>query len=167
MMKSLILALKRLLGFPEPPKEHQVNEKYVTMREQRDCAVAAVANACGVSYEKAHKALWHWNLPFFLESPLLSNPANVCRAISSLGFKANDQITWTKLATGDFQPGRLIVLLHDPKNPLWAQHWVVVVHIVHDGFMCAWGDGDLRHVNTQDMLNYYVKGFPNCAIEVV
>lgn len=61
-MKTLWRLIKRLLGFPMPPNDEQKAERLITMREKRDCAVAAVATACGVSYEAAHRALKHWEV---------------------------------------------------------------------------------------------------------
>lgn len=167
MFKGLIKALKRLLGFPQPPREEQVGEALVTMREERDCAVAAVATACGVSYEEAHKALWHWNLPFFLESPLLSNPLNVTRAIRKLGFEANDKATISSLLRGELPRGT-VCLMHDPSNPLWAQHWVVFLERTSNHrFIFHWGQTQTTKILERDELVIMLTaGWPNCIIHI-
>ena len=167
MFKSFIRAIKKLLGFPLPPREEQVNEKLITMREERDCAVAAVATACAVSYEAAHKAIWHWNLPFFLESPLLSNPLNVVRAVRKLGFNADDKARISALLKGELPAGKTICLMHDHDSPFLAQHWVVYMGRDGERYLFHWGQYQTLRVLPQDeLVNMLTAGWPNCIIEV-
>lgn len=158
---------KLFLGFPMPPRPEQENEALVTMREDRDCAVAAVATACKVSYEKAHKALWHFNLPFFFESPMLSNPLNVKRGIKALGFNPVE-IGLSPLLNGTATPGKVGVLVHDPKNPIFAQHWVVWMgKDSNDTHYLHWGQTqDLKRKTKQELIDLATLGTPNCIFEV-
>lgn len=171
-MKTLWRMFLELIGFPTPPKPEQIGEKLVTMRQVRDCHVAAVATACGVSYEQAHKALWHFNLPWILESPLLSNPLNVKRGVKALGFTPIE-IGLTPLINNTATPGKVIVLVHDPKNPIFAQHWVVwfgttpnatcdeILHMLH------WGQNqDFVYKTQQELIDLVTAGTPNCVFEV-
>lgn len=140
------------------------------MREDRDCAVAAVATACGVSYEKAHKALWHWNLPFFLESPLLSNPLNVQRGIAALGYKVRN-VKVSELLRCEPKVGAVICLMHDPSSAIAGtinQHWVVWFGKDDTGYLFHWGQSQaLRKHNEQDTVNMLITGWPNAIYEVV
>ncbi len=166
-MKTLWRLIKRLLGFPMPPNDEQKTEKLITMREKRDCAVAAVATACGVSYEAAHRALNHWDLPFFLESPLLSNPLNVKRGIKALGFNPVE-IGLSPLLNGTAMPGKVGVLVHDPKNPIFAQHWAVWMgKDSNDTHYLHWGlTQDLERKTKQELIDLVTLGTPNCVFEV-
>ena len=166
-MKTLWRMFLELIGFPTPPRSEQIGEKLVTMRQLRDCHIPAVATACQVTYERAHKVLWHFNLPWFLESPILSNPLNVKRGVSALGFTPVE-IGLTPLINNTATPGRVIVLVHDPKNPLFAQHWVVWMgkdstdtHYLH------WGlTQDLERKTKQELIDLVTLGTPNCVFEV-
>jgi hypothetical protein len=166
-MKTLWRMLLELLGFPTPPRPEQIGERLVTMRQLRDCHNAAVATACNVSYEKAHQALWHFNLPWILESPLLSNPINVERGVKALGFNSHN-IGLSALLQNTVVAGKAIVLVHDPKSPLLAQHWVVWFgrdmagnHRLH------WGNSQEFVLKTDDeLIGLVTAGWPNCIIEV-
>jgi hypothetical protein len=166
VLKSLWRSIKRLLGFPEPANEEQQTEILITQREDRDCAVAAVATACGVTYEKAYKALWHWNLPFFLESPIFANPLNVTRAIKALGFQVNEKLKISELLKGELPPGKVICLMHNPAGAIAGtlqQHIVVWfgkdegdMHLFH------WGQKQsLRSYSEQETVNMLTVGWPN------
>ena len=172
MVKTLLNWLKSLLGYPMPPRPEQVGERFVTMREERDCLVAAIATLLGVSYEVAHRLVWHFNLPWFLESPLLSNPLNAERALKKANANPR-QIGLTNLLNGTAHPGKVLVLVHDPDNPLFAQHWVVwfgttpnatcdeILHMLH------WGQNqDFVYKTQQEMIDLVTAGWPNCMIEV-
>lgn len=172
-MKTLWRLIKRLLGFPMPPNDEQKTEKLITMREKRDCAVAAVATACGVSYEAAHRALNHWDLPFFLESPLLSNPLNILRAVRSLGFEPDDKARISELLRNELTPGRVICLVHNPDGAVKGtlqQHWVVYMgRTIHpDGdYLFHWGAGQtLKTLRQQEIIDMLTAGWPNCIILV-
>jgi len=158
---------KLFLGFPMPPRTEQENEVLITMREDRDCAVAAVATACGVSYKKAHKALWHFNLPWFLESPILSNPLNVKRGIRALGFEPVE-IGLSPLLNGSATPGKVGVLVHDPKNPFFAQHWVCWFGRDMNGkHRLHWGQNQEFVIKTDaELIDLVTGGWPNCIFEV-
>jgi hypothetical protein len=171
-MKTLIRWLKLLLGYPMPPRPEQIGERLVTMREERDCLVAAIATLLEVSYEVAHRLVWHFNLPGFLESPLLSNPLNAERALKKANANPR-QIGLTNLLNGTARPGKVLVLVHDPENPLFAQHWVVwfgttpnatcdeILHMLH------WGQNqDFVYKTQQEMIDLVTAGWPNCIIEV-
>ncbi len=179
IFKNIWKLIKRLLGFPPAPKPEQVNEVLITMRESRDCHVAAVATACNevlkstgrrITYEAASKALWHWNLPFFLESPLLSNPLNLCRGIEKLGCKANDKIKISELLKGELKPGSIICLMHDPSGQISGiigQHWVVWMGKDKDGHLFHWGMKQaLKTYSEKDTIDMLTSGWPNCIVEV-
>ena len=171
ILKKFLLQLWYFLGAPRPATEAQKNEQYVTMRESRDCHVAAIATLCGVTYEVAFKACWHWNLPFFLESPLLSNPLMVIRAIKSLGFSTDDSIDFDTLNEGQLPAGKVLVLVHDYTTQIGAtlnQHWVVWLgkDRLHN-HKFAWGDGQEPHTVSMAETRAYCKaGWPNCIILV-
>jgi hypothetical protein len=171
-MKTIWRMFLELIGFPTPPRPEQIGERLVTMRQPRDCHNPMVATLCGVSYEQAHKALWHFNLPFFLESPLLSNPLNVKRGIRKLGFEPVE-IGLSPLLDGEAKPGKVGVLVHDPANPIFAQHWVVwmgmqasaagdeLFHVLH------WGQTQQLVYKTQrELIDLVTLGTPNCVFEV-
>lgn len=172
-MKTLWRLIKRLLGFPMPPNDEQKTEKLITMREKRGCAVAAVATACDVSYEAAHRALKHWDLPFFLESPLLSNPLNILRAVLSLGFEPDDKAKISELLRGELPPGKAICLVHNPDGAVKGtlqQHWVVYmgrdVHL-DGGYLFHWGASQtLKVLRQQEIIDMLTAGWPNCIILV-
>ena len=170
-MKTLFLWLKSLLGYPMPPRPEQVGEQLVTMREERDCHVAAIATACGVTYEQAHKACKHRNLPFFLESPIFSNPKALVAAIERLGLETSDKATVTQLLTGVLPVGKTIILVHDFSTKLGGfigQHWVVYMGRDSQGnFLLHWGQvQELEIVSPSDMVKYITAGWPNCIITI-
>ena len=166
-MKTLIRWLKSLLGYPMPPRPEQVGEQLVTMREARDCLVAAIATLLGITYEAAHKAIGHRNLPSFLESPLLSNPMVAVNSLKRLG-QSPVLIGLTSLLNATAVSGKVLVLLHDPDNPIFSQHWVVWFGRSADGkHRLAWGNSQefvLKADN--EMIELVTKGWPNCMIEV-
>jgi len=172
--KSFIILLKRLLGFPQPANGEQKEEKLITMREARDCLVAAIATLCKITYEQAYKAIWHWNLPWILESPLLSNPLNAERALKSLGFEINNKITPEDIEAGKCQPGKVLVLVHMPVKKffgLWAtlnQHWVVWMGKNEKGeHLFHWGQKqELKALSFSSFRDHYYLGWPNCAISI-
>ena len=171
MVKTLIRWFKSLLGYPMPPRPEQVGEALVTMREERDCHVAAIATACGVTYEQAHKATGHRNLPGFLESPIYSNPKALVAAIGRLGFSANDKATVLQLVSGILPVGKTIILVHDFSTRLSGfigQHWVVLMGRDEQGnFLLHWGKSQtLEVVTPTNMVKYITAGWPNCMIEV-
>lgn len=170
-MKNLWALIKRFFGFPPGPSEEQKTEELITMREDRDCHVAAIATACGVSYEKASNALWHWNLPGLLESPILSNPMNVVRAIRALDFQADDRITWQQIADGGLPVGKVIILVHEPSSEIKGtlnQHWVVWLGKDYAGnHLLHWGQSQtLRKYAVGEVFSLFRTGWPNCAILV-
>jgi hypothetical protein len=171
MLKKIWNAIKYRLGWPLPPSPDQVGEKIVTMRESRDCLVAAIAVACGISYEQAHRAVCHIDLPWFFESPLLSNPLNAVRAIRRLKLSPDDSITWEQIEAGSLPPMKLIVLIHDYSSPLKAitnQHWVVWGGVDPAGqHLIYWGNSqEPKRVSKQELKAFYKAGWPNCAILV-
>lgn len=175
ILKNLLKLIKRLLGFPPAPTAEQVNEVLITMREERDCHVAAVATACGTamgvrcSYEAAAKALWHWDLPFFLESPLLSNPLNLCRGIEKLGCKVRS-VKISELLRGELKPGAVICLMHDPSGDIAGtigQHWVVWFGKDATGHLFHWGKSQkLRTYSEADTVDMLTSGWPNALYEI-
>ena len=177
-MKPIISALKliwyriiTLFGWPMPPNDEQIGEKLVTMREKRDCHVPVIANTCGVTYEQAHKAAWHFNLPWLFESPIFSNPLNVCRAIRSLGFEADDSITWAQIKSRKLPAGKLIILVHEPSSDIKGtlmQHWVTLEEYRADGYFgLHWGQKQaLAYKSESELLALFKSGIPACAILV-
>lgn len=172
IFKRIYNRILGLLGYPKAPRPEQIGERLVTMRCDggRDCAVPVVANALGITYEKAHNALHHADLPGPLESPLMSNPLWLCRAIESLGYEANDSITLTEFLNGPMPTGKVIVLMHDPKNfyrGLLNQHWVTYEGRVGDSYLFHWGlTQDLVARSKEQVIKLITCGFPNCIIRV-
>lgn len=165
IIRKFLLQIWYFLGAPRPASEAQKVEQYISMRESRDCLVAAVATLCGITYEKAHAACKHWNLPFFFESPLLSNPVNAIRALKKLGADPK-QIGLTNLLQNSAEPGKVLLLIHDPQNPLFAQHWVVWFGIKNGKHLLAWGDGQPHHTATEaELIELVTAGWPNCILE--
>ena len=173
---ALIRSLKKILGWPPLPTDEQTTENLITMRERRDCHIPASAVACGnalgrrVSYEEASLALWHWNLPFFLESPIMSNPVSLSDGIKRLGCKVR-HITISSLLNGDAQGGRVICLMHSPQNDIMGtiqSHWVVYMGTNNQGqYLFHWGQNqDLKSLNRKDVIDMLTSGFPNCLMEV-
>lgn len=167
-MKTLWNLIKNLLGFP---MGSPLDEPMVTMREARDCHVAAVATACGITYEAASRALWHWNLPWFLESPIISNPWNVERAIRSLGFTIDKSAGVDQLINNSLPEGKVILLVHNPDSwwkSLLMQHWVVWFGNTPNGHEIHWGKhSDNFELKTNDELrNLINKGWPTRVLVI-
>ncbi len=167
MVKTILRWLRGLLGYPMPPEPHQIGERFVTMREERDCLVAAIATLLGIAYEAAHKAIGHRNLPSFLESPLLSNPMVAVNSLKRLN-RSPMLIGLTSLLNATAISGKVLVLVHDPDNPIFSQHWVVWFGRSVDGkHRLAWGNSQEFVLKTDnEMIELVTKGAPNCVIEV-
>jgi hypothetical protein len=175
IFKNIWKLIKRVLGFPPAPTPEQLNEVLITMREDRDCAVAAVATACGTamgvrcSYELASRALWHWNLPWFFESPLLSNPPMMQRGMNRLGCKVRS-VKISELLRGELKPGAVICLMHDPSGDIAGTigaHWVVWFGKDATGHLFHWGKSQkLRTYSEQDTVDMLTSGWPNALYEV-
>jgi hypothetical protein len=166
VVKTILRWLKGLLGYPMPPEPHQIGERFVTMREARDCLVAAIATLLGITYEAAHKAIGHRNLPGFLESPLLSNPMVAVNSLKRLG-QSPMLIGLTALLNGTARPGKVLVLVHDPENPLFAQHWLVWFGIKNGQHQLAWGNSQIfTEKSSPQLVELVTAGWPNCMIEV-
>ena len=136
------------------------------MRGQTDCEVAAIANACGVTYDQAVEALDWRKLPKNLENPVIGNPWNLYRALISLGFWKRN-VTLTELLTGNAEPGKTVVLLHDPQSPTLKQHWVTWHGFTGVYHGLAWGNSQkLRFITSGQLTDYFRKGWPNCAFQV-
>lgn len=173
LFAAIINRIKTLFGYPPPPEPHQIGERLITMRKAaggRDCGVSAIANACGVTYEQAWTALSHKDLPGPLESPILSNPLWLCRAIENLGFKADPKIKLTELLNGELPPGKVIVLWHAPGavGGLLGQHW-----ICYEGmnspteYLFHWQTSqNLRIKTKQEVIDGVTNGSPTCIILV-
>lgn len=170
LIKRVLVAIYNrimgLFGACPLPNDEQLNEELITMRDAggRDCAVPCVGNSTGNTYEAAHAALHHADLPFFLESPLFSNPWNLYRALIVLGFwKMN--VTLQMLLNGKCEAGRTIVLV---KKSFTQQHWVVWAGI--DGFgnhLLFWGDSEKPVSKTPAQLSeLFLTSSPNCAFQV-
>lgn len=165
-MKILWRFFLELLGYPSAPEPHQIGERFITMRRDRDCLVAALATALGITYEQAHKVIGHRNLPWFLESPLLSNPLIAINAVKKAG-KSPMIIGLTALLNNLALPGAVVVLVHDPDNPIFSQHWVVWFGRSIDGnHRLAWGNSQEFVLKTDaELIDLVTKGWPNCIIE--
>jgi len=143
-----------------------VNNQLALMRDQTDCEVAAIANACGVAYEQAKAALDWRRLPKGAENPVYGNPWNLYRALISLGFWKRN-VTLTDLLAGKAEPGKTVVLLHDPQSPTLQQHWVTWHGFTGAYHGLAWGDSQkLRFITSERLADYFRKGWPNCAFTV-
>lgn len=166
ILKTLWRMFLELIGYPTPPRPEQIGEALVTMREARDCLVAAIATLLGITYEAAHKAIGHRNLPSFLESPLLSNPMVAVNSLKRLG-RSPMLIGLTPLLNGSATSGKVLVLLHDPDNPFLSQHWVVWFGRSVDGtHRLAWGNSQEFILKTDaELIDLVTKGWPNCIIE--
>jgi hypothetical protein len=172
VLKNFWVLVKRLLGFPPEPTEEQKTEILITMRESRDCHNAAGATAAGValgrrvSYEETSKAFNHWNLPWFLESPLLSNPLMMIRGMKRLGCKVRN-VKISELLRGELKPGAVICLMHDPGGFIAGtigQHWVVWMGKDTDGHLFHWGKSQtLRTYSEQDTVDMLTSGWPNAV----
>ncbi|MBU1108618.1 MAG: hypothetical protein KKB51_18220 [Candidatus Riflebacteria bacterium] len=170
-MKTFFKLILLMLGFPPAATEEQKVEKLITMREARDCHNAMVATLLEITYKAAAWALFHWNLPWFFESPLISNPMNVKRAIGSLGWTVRELEDFRELQEGKMVPGKVGILVHCPDSEIKGtlmQHWVVWMgkdskgnHLLH------WGQKQELEVKTEEeMFALYRTGTPNCAFEV-
>ena len=139
----------------------------VLMRSKTDCEVAALATALGITWEEAQKALYWRRLAKGLENPVLGNPWNLYRALISLGFWKKN-IALADLLSGSAEPGKTIVLVHNPKNPTLSQHWITWHGRYGDKYhLLAWGDSQDFVIKTDDQLSdLYRKGHPNCAFQV-
>lgn len=139
----------------------------VLMREKTDCEIPVIANACGVTYDEAKAALNWRRLPKGTENPVFGNPWNLYRALIRLGFWKKN-VTLTDLLSFRAEPGKTVVLIHDPQNPTLAQHWVTWHGIdANKRHLLAWGDSqEFRRVSPDLLADYYRRGWPNCAFQV-
>lgn len=137
------------------------------MRGQTDCEVAAIANACGVTYDQSREVLDWRRLPKNLENPVCGNPWNLYRALISLGYWKKN-ITLTDLLTGTAEPGKTIVLIHNPESPTLQQHYVTWHgKDCYGRHLLAWGASqEFRRVSPDLLSDYYRRGWPNCAFQV-
>lgn len=176
LWNSLIRLARTIVGWPPAPSPEQVNEVLITMREDRDCHNAAGATAAGValgrrvSYEEAAKAFNHWNLPWFFESPLLSNPLMMIRGMKRLGCKVRN-VKISELLRGELKPGAVICLMHDPSGDIAGtigQHWVVWFGLdEHRQHLFHWGKKQqLRTYSEQDTVDMLTSGWPNALYEI-
>jgi len=175
VFKNLWKLIKRLLGFPPAATPEQQIERLITMREDRDCHNAAGATAAGValgrrvSYEEAAKAFNHWNLPWFFESPLLSNPLMMQRGMKRLGCKVRN-VKISELLRGELKPGAVICLMHDPSGDIAGtigQHWVVWFGKDTAGHLFHWGKKQqLRTYSEADTVDMLTSGWPNALYEI-
>ncbi|NCA93322.1 hypothetical protein EOM82_08855 [bacterium] len=140
-------------------------DNIVLMRSDTDCEIAAVATACGVSYDEARSAL-NWHELGGLENPLFGNPLNLYRAIVKLGYWKRN-VTLTDLLDGRAEAGRTIVLIHNLQSPNLSQHWIVWQGIQNGFHLLSWGSGkEFKRVTSDQLSDYYRKGWPNCAFQV-
>ncbi|MBF0406699.1 MAG: hypothetical protein HQM10_05055 [Candidatus Riflebacteria bacterium] len=139
----------------------------VLMKTKSDCEIAAIATACSVSYDRAKKAIAWKDLPGELENPIYGNPENLYLALIKLGFWKKN-IVLSDLLSGKATPGKTIVLIHKPTNPISQQHWVVWAGKNDKGkHLFYWGDSEKPvTVSEKSLSDYYCKGWPNCAFEV-
>lgn len=167
---NIIERIKLLLGYPPKPQPHQVNEQFTTMRLDRDCLPVALSNATKRSYEECYLAVGHKDLPFFLESPFLSNPINAVRAIKKLGFDCDDTVTISSLRSHPEWAGKVLILTHNPKSfvsAIWQQHWVVWDGEENGLHKIIWGTGQKhRYLSFESLNSIFSAGWPDCAILV-
>lgn len=167
---KIIERIKLLLGYPPKPQPHQVNEKFTTMRLDRDCLPVAISNATGKTYEECYLAVGHKDLPFWLESPLLSNPFNAVRALRKLGFNPDDTITVNSLRSHPEWAGKVMILTHNPKSVIasfWQQHWVVWDGEVNGLHRIIWGTSqNYKYYSHEALTALFESGWPDCAILV-
>lgn len=76
-------------------------------------------------------------------------------------------LTLAQVLAGDFQQDRCMTLIHDPENPLLAQHWIVVHSIEGDKVRFYDGKRPLPvQVSKSLMTSMYAAGSPACAYEL-
>ena len=142
--------------------------KAVLMRCKTDCEVAMLANACGVTYEQAKKAVGWRELPFSLENPIFANPINIAKALIKLGFW-KDELTLTELLAGKAAPMRTCLLV---KKSITQQHWINWCGLdEHRNHLVLWGNSEeYETVSPEKMVAYITEGktflTPNCAFQV-
>lgn len=139
----------------------------ILMREERDCHNAAIGTACQVTYEQASRATGHINLPGPFESPIISNPWNLYRALINLGFWKRN-IVLHDILTCNYEHDKTIVLLHAPNDPYLSQHWIVLSTCDVFGFYKAYfGDKtEPRFIRRDDFSQMFLAGQPKCAFQV-
>ena len=74
----------------------------------------------------------------------------------------------TSLLNGSAVSGKVLVLLHDPDNPIFSQHWVVWFGrgSLDGKHRLAWGNSQEFVLKTDaEMIELVTKGWPNCIIE--
>ncbi len=140
----------------------------VLQREISDCEEAACATATGRTWEELHKALGKKGMPNSLEDPLASNPANVKRAVESLGFRC-DETPLADLLMGRAVPMKTVVLIHSQTSPTLSQHWVCWGGIAQDGHhLLYFGDSETpRKYSGAGLARLVTAGFPNCCFQCV
>ena len=142
----------------------------VLMRMSNDCEIAAIATATGKTYEEAEKAFW----PLPAIDPVRGNPLTSYNALIRLGFWKRN-ITWADLVERRAEPGKTVILVHDPDSPYFRQHWIVLAGYSQAGFRCFWGypinpnhNAEIPvEIATERMQNLFLKGWPNCAYQIL
>lgn len=136
-------------------------------KNDTDCEVAALSSACQKTYEEVYKAEGRRELPGKLNDPVWGNPETLYLTLIKLGFWKRN-ITWNMLLNKQAEVNKTVILIHFAENPILYQHYIVLAEYVEGGFRCYWGDSVIpRFITTNQMKDYFLGGFPNCAFQVI
>jgi hypothetical protein len=137
------------------------------MSTNNDCQISAIATACQLPYDAVAKAAHYTPLPLQLDSPIEANPDALYLILIALGrWKRN--ITWSDIEQKKAAVNTTVILIHNPASPLLKQHYIVLAGYQGPDFLVYWGDSVIpKLIPAATLKDYYLKGFPNCAFQVI
>jgi len=136
----------------------------VTMKQHRDCLVAALATVLQTTWERAAEMIGHRDLKCPLTSLLYSTHWKLRKTLDDHGIDYQEV-----KSMHEWVPGKTIVLIHKPGNfisRMLAKHWVVYLGKDASGntVYLAWGNHDSAVTRTAfDMLEMFTGSWPTCA----
>lgn len=140
-----------------------------TQRTPNSCGPDSLASAAGLPAAAVDAA---WVPPIrdiarFRDSS--DSPIHHKAALRNLGQRRRI-VTLAQILAREVQPGRVVVLMHQPGNPFLAQHWAVYHGHMEatDGpkIRMAMGDGRCVGFSVSTFTRCYAGGAPACAYEV-
>ena len=99
---------------------------------------------------------------------LQDSPAAHKLAILKLGFRYK-VITCQQILRGQATPNKTVILVHpNARQSFTGQHWCVLAPPKTAGMVCLhWGNGTIGEVSTSEFEDWYSRGLPACAYEII
>ena len=99
---------------------------------------------------------------------LQDSPAAHKLAILKLGFRYK-VISCQQILRGQATPNKTVILVHpSARQPFAGQHWCVLAPPETVGTVrLYWGNGTIREVSASEFEDWYSRGLPACAYEII